>query len=240
MQTFKLSLLTLGIASMLAMASCGKGRPPAWAESEAEEPPAASDSSASEGSGEDESALADTESASEESLYPASSETSPIDVLQQDGSAFMLNYRNSDMGPKKEESCEQQSGGDPAKKAKCFSAWVEAQEREAIMFFQQTDDKSWWYRRFVIRDNRPVELNRVKCEFGKPQGTRVTVTTSGPDKAAAPKGTVPGKLDLEVPDGFTVILHDPGRGKVVYDSKVGLFSAPGKKKEVKEEEKKEE
>lgn len=219
MQTFKLSILPLCFS--LVLSGCAKGQS-TEADAPDEGQAAASEAEDEEAgeAGEQEEAAED-ESAEEKA--PEAPKTSPLDVLQHKGAAFVINFRNSDIGQKKDEECEKKSGGDPAKKAKCVTAAVEQVGREGIMFYQQTDNNSWWLLRFNIEDNKPVPINRIQVEFDKPQGTKVKVKTVGPDKAKGAKGSVPSAFVIEVPDEFAITVHDPDRGKVVYDSKVNLF-----------------
>jgi hypothetical protein len=221
MQVFKLSLLPLCVS--LGLAGCAKGQaadaPDAEQEAEASDQEEQEELEGEEDY-EDEEAAEEEEATEEAAKTP---ESSPLDVLQHEGATFVLNFRNSEMGEKKDAECEKKSGGDPAKKAKCVTAAVEKVGREGIMFYQQTDDQTWWLLRFAIEDDKPVPLNRVQVDFDKPQGTKVTVKTVGPDKAKSPKGSIPNKFVLDVPDEFAITMYDPTRGRVVYDSKVSLF-----------------
>ena len=221
MQIFKLSVLPLCIS--LGLAGCTKGQaadaPDAEQEAQASQQGEEEELKGEEGAEEEE---ADEAEAAQEQA-PKEPERSPLDVLQHEGSAFVLNFRNSEIGEKKDAECEKKSGGDPAKKAKCVTAAVEKIGREGIMFYQQTDDESWWLLRFNIKDDKPVPINRVQVEFGKPQGSKVTIKTVGPEKVPNAKGSIPNEFVIDAPDEFTITMLDPVRGKVVYDSKVSLF-----------------
>lgn len=215
------TLLSFGLA--IALASCvpAKGgeaaAPDGETQAEAAEAPA--DAADTDEAEERDSA---GEGESKEAAAPVSPKTSPVEVLQHKGAMFMLNYRNSDMGKQKEAACEKKTAGDPAKKAACMTAAVNAVKREGIAF-EQADDETWWYVRFYVDKGKQIELNRVQCEFGTPSGSKITVKTNGPDKARRAQGSVPSELVFDVPDEFSVTLHDPDRGAIVYDSKVGLL-----------------
>ena len=209
--------LAIGLAGCASAQGSGAATPESQAKAEAKDAP--EEQGASEGG-----TAADQggESADkQEASMPAASQTSPLEVLQHPGAMFIINYRNSDMGKAKEAACEKKAAGDPAKKAACMTAATNAVKREGILF-EQDDDQNWWYVRFHIAKGKQVELNRVRCEFGKPQGSKITVKTSGPDKARGAHGKVPSELEFDVPDEFRITLHDPQRGNIVYDSKVGL------------------
>ncbi|MBN1607525.1 MAG: hypothetical protein JW940_12890 [Polyangiaceae bacterium] len=225
MQTLKLAstILSVGLAIGLVGCASAQGSGAATPESQAKAEP--KDAPEEQGQGESAGATAADqggESAKEKEPAPtAAPKTSPAEVLQHPGAMFVINYRDSDMGKAKEAACEKKAAGDPAKKAACMTAASNAVKREGILF-EQDDDQNWWYVRFHIAKGKQVELNRVRCEFGKPQGSKITVRTSGADKARGAQGRVPSELEFDVPDEFTITLHDPQRGNIVYESKVGL------------------
>jgi hypothetical protein len=169
---------------------------------------------------EDSAQSSDSSSSSSSASDPT---TDPKSVLIREGTAFMLNHRDSDIGQKADEQCAKKSGDDVAKKANCLSAAINKMDREGILF-DQDDEGAWWYVRFGIVKGAKAEFNRVQIEVGEPSGKNITIKTTGADKAARRKGKVAGELKFEVPDEYTVILHDEGRGKLIYEPKMGLFS----------------
>jgi hypothetical protein len=223
MQTPQRVSTLVGIGLMMGLVGCasaqgsGAATPESPAQADAKEAPAEQGASTSGTTTDQGGEGAEKKEAS----MPAASKTSPLEVLQQPGAMFIINYRHSDMGKAKEAACEKKSAGDPAKKAACMTAATNAVKREGI-FFEQDDDQNWWYVRFHITKGKRVELNRVRCEFEQPRGSKITVKTSGPDKARSAQGKVPSELEFDVPDEFRITLSDPVRGNIVYDSKVGL------------------
>jgi hypothetical protein len=221
MKTLRLATTVLSVGLAIGSIGCassqgsGAAAPESQAKAEAKAPPAeqAAPAGAEQGSGSADKPEAGTS---------ASPKTSPLEVLQHTGAMFIINFRNSDMGKQKEAACEKAAAGDPAKKARCMTAATNAVKREGILF-EQDDDQNWWYVRFHIAKGKQIELNRVRCEFGTPHGSKITVKTSGPDKVARAQGKVPSELEFDVPDEFTITVHDPARGNIVYESKVGLI-----------------
>lgn len=211
----------LALSSALWLAACGGGssepETPADVDTDAEPseeaPSAATDEPAS------------AEEASSEAADPEPEEkkkgVDPEEVLIREGTTFMLNFRESDIGKKAEAACEKKSGDDVAKKANCLSKALNSMDREGIMFDE--DGGQWWYIRIGIEKGAKVEYNRVQVAVGKPEGNTIKLVTSGQDKAARRKGKVPSELKFEVPDEYTVILHDPDRGRMVFEPKLGLF-----------------
>jgi hypothetical protein len=158
-----------------------------------------------------------------EPAEPAYDAANPKNVLLHEGTAFMLNHRESDIGKKAEADCEKKSKGDVAKKANCLSTAINKMDREGFMFDEDEEGK-WWFIRIGIVKGAKVEYNKVLAEPGEPSGKRITIKTSGPDKAARKKGSVPSELQFEVPDEYRIILSDPDRGAMVFEPKMGLFN----------------
>ncbi len=221
------NLFPFALACIWLLPACGGSQP------EAEVPDDSAQTGAESNDGGDDTAAADesTAAAEEDAASDAEEEEAeakpagknPKDVLLREGTAFMLNHRESDIGKKAEEKCEKQSGDDVAKKANCLSKAINSMDREGVLFDE--DGEGWWYVRFAVVKGAKQEYNRVMVEPGEPSGNRITMKTSGKDKAKRRKGTVPSELNFEVPDEYTIILHDDSRGKLVFEPKMGLFGS---------------
>ncbi len=146
----------------------------------------------------------------------------PKETIVREGTAFMMNISESDVGKKIEEKCAKQSGDDIAKLSNCRSREINRVDREGFLFEQK--DGAWWYVRFAIVKGAKIEYNKLQIEVGEPSGNKLTIKTVGKDKVRR-KGTVPPELNFEVPDEYTVILNDPSRGKLVFEPKMGLFAS---------------
>lgn len=171
-----------------------------------------------EGSSEDAS---DDESASEEESSSGASGGSAKRLLTQEGTAFIHSFKKSEAGEKADERCEKASGGNAEKKGKCL-AKATPKTTSGIRFVKDKEG-TWWFIRFEVKNKKPIEHNRVKAEFGEDTGGKITIKTTGPDKGRGGKGAVPASFEIEVPDDYTVIIQEPGRGKTVYETKLGLF-----------------
>jgi len=212
----KLRKIAFCLVSTLAVAACGGSTP------EAEAPDAEESSEKAEkGDTGDEASGADSEEATE-AEPPAPSGPDPRDVLLKDEAVFVINFTESDVGKAAEEKCEKQSKGDPAKRAKCMSAVMKRVTREGFAF-QEDESGDLYYIWFSIQKNKRLIHNKVKCELGEPKGNKITITTSGPDKAPRRKGKAPATIELEVQDEYTIISEDPSKGRVVYETRLGLF-----------------
>ncbi len=203
---------------MLSLPACGGSKPAA-------ETPADADAAQDEGADAEASkdAAPEPEAEPEPEPEPEAAGVDPEEILIREGTAFVLNIGESDIGKKIDEKCAKQAGDDIAKKSNCRSKAINSMDREGFLFEQKNG--AWWYVRFGIIKGAKAEFNKVQIEVGEPQGNKLTIKTSGQDKASRRRGTVPKELEFEVPDEYTIILHDPKRGKLVFDPKMGLFDS---------------
>jgi len=214
---------------LLMVAGCGAGKP---AESPDDEAKATAEADSKEG-GSDEAAAdsssdepAESDSAGEaEPEKEAEPKQEAQRLLTEEGTSFLYDFSKSEAGEKAKERCEKSSGGNAEKNAKCMATATKAVKPQGFKFDRdkETED-GWLFVRFEIRGTKPVELNRVKAEFADDTGAKITVKTQGPDKARGGK-PVPASFEIEMPDRYTIIINEPGRGKSVYEPKLGLFDA---------------
>lgn len=213
---------------LLMVVGCGAGKPAenpddANAAAEADAKEGAADETSADASG-DEPADSDREGDAE-----AEKESEPKveaqRLLTEEGTSFLYDFSKSEAGEKAKERCEKSSGGNAEKNAKCMATATKAVKPQGFKFERDKDSEDGWvFVRFEIRGTRPIETNRVKAEFADDSGTKVTIKTKGPDKARGGK-PVPASFDIEMPDRYTIIIDEPGRGKSVYEPKLGLFDA---------------
>ena len=214
---------------LLMVAGCGGGKP---AESPEDEAKASAEADSKEGDAEeaaadsgDESAASESEGAADEAEKEAEPKQEAQRLLTEEGTSFLYDFSKSEAGEKAKERCEKSSGGNAEKNAKCMATATKAVKPQGFKFERDKDSEDGWvFVRFEIRGTRPVEINRVKAEFADDTGSKITVKTQGPDKARGGK-PVPASFEIEMPDRYTIIINEPGRGKSVYEPKLGLFDA---------------
>lgn len=207
----------------VTLSGCAAGTPAPDTPDDESKPTVEADSKESES--ED---TASSESSEEPAKGEAEKESEPSKdaerLLTQEGTAFLYDFSQSDPGLKAKEKCEKSSKGNAEKNAKCMSSASKSVKPQGFKFERdkETED-GWLFVRFEIHGgNRPVETNRVKAVFADDTGKKVTIKTQGPDKARGGK-PVPASFEIEVPDDYTLIIVEPGRGKSVYEPKLGMF-----------------
>jgi hypothetical protein len=173
----------------------------------------------------DEESEAEDESADSEGSASDSAPSAPAErLLKQEGTAFLYDFSKSEAGIKAEERCDKSSAGDAAKKANCMNQATKAVKPQGFKFERDKENPDvWWFVRFEIKGTKPIEHNRVKAEFSDDSGKKITIKTTGPDQARPAKGSVPASFEIELPDEYTLIINEPGKGKMIYEPKLGLF-----------------
>ena len=221
---------TFGALVVLLMVSgCGGGGKPAdspddeaKATAEADSKESESEATAADSSGDEAS---DSDGGGEAEAEAAEPKKDAKRLLTEEGTSFLYDFSKSEAGEKAKERCDKSSGDNAEKNAKCMAAATKAVKPQGFKFDRDKDSEDGWiFVRFEIRGTRPVEINRVKAEFADDTGSKVTIKTQGPDKARGGK-PVPASFEIELPDQYTLIINEPGRGKSVYEPKLGLFDA---------------
>jgi len=207
----------------VTLSGCAAGTPAPDAPEEESKATAEADSKESK-SDDAESSESSDKPAADEAEKESEPKAEAQRLLTQEGTSYLYDFSQSDPGLKAKEKCEKSSKGNAEKNAKCMSNATKAIKPQGFKFERdkETED-GWLFVRFEIHGgNRPVETNRVKAEFADDTGKKVTIKTQGPDKARGGK-PVPASFEIEVPDDYTLIIVEPGRGKSVYEPKLGLF-----------------
>ena len=207
----------------VTLSGCAAGTPPADAPDEESKATAEADSK--ESKSED---AASSEASDEPAQGEAEKESEPSKdaerLLTQEGTAFLYDFSQSDPGLKAKEKCEKSSKGNAEKNAKCMSSASKSVKPQGFKFERDkgTED-GWLFVRFEIHGgNRPVETNRVKATFADDTGKR------SPSRRKARTRPVVESLCQQVSKSRfrTTNAHHrrPGRGKSVYEPKLGMFN----------------
>ncbi len=221
---------TLGIGFIVV--ACAGTTPPAENPEESSSTEQSADSGSSDMASEESSEESDEsagdgeagEGDTEGSQSGSESTESAKRLLTQEGTSFLYDFSRSDPGMKAKERCEKSSGGDAVKNANCMNKATKAVRTQGFKFERDKEQPDqWWFVRFEIKGHKPIEHNRVKAEFADDSGKKITIKTTGPDKARAPKGAVPASFEIELPDQYTLVIEEPGKGKMIYEPKLGLF-----------------
>jgi len=221
--------LGLALSSWLFLAACGASSQSAASPS-SESAPAASASPGSEaastsatpsaGKGEHGKEAGAAPKAEAPSTKPAS--RPPREVLELKDTVFFLAYNESDLGKAAEASCSK-LGKNPKAMAAC-KAKAREQVDEGYRFEQDKEGTMWW---LVVnrKGNALVTLHRVRFEYGTETDTTIVIKPEGKDAGSKPWRKPPSEVKFDVPNEYRIIVHDPERGKLVYEAKVGIANA---------------
>jgi hypothetical protein len=63
----------------------------------------------------------------------------------------------------------------------------------------------------------------IQFMVGEEKSDWVEIKPVGKDKGIAPMARIPRKLEIELPNDFTIVMKDPEFGPLSFDAKIGLF-----------------
>jgi hypothetical protein len=152
------------------------------------------------------------------STKPAS--RAPREVLELKDTVFFLVYGESDVGKAAEASCSRSSGKNPKAMAACMAKAREPAD-EGYRFEQDKEGTLWW---LVVsrRGNALTTLHRIRFTYGPETDTTIVIKPEGKDAGSRPWRKAPAEVTFEVPNEYRIVVHDPERGRLVYDAKVGV------------------
>lgn len=208
---------------VLALAGCGGSKQPAAspsspasaspsASSAPEAPPApapeASASAAPAAPASDDSGLA----AEEKPSQP------PIDLMTQTDEAFVINFDNSDIGAKADKACK---SSNPARKAKCRKRKRSKFLADVLQFKKK--GKKIIFKIYKRKGTRVTLLSTDEVKLTQKSDNTVTVEVTHKGRMPRLLFTHRRKFEVTVPNDYSIRLHEPKYGKLVYDGKVDVL-----------------
>jgi hypothetical protein len=151
-------------------------------------------------------------------------ERSPAAVLKgltHPGVVFMVEYSLTDAYQRATEACTAEAGADEKKRGECPGKVRERFGADVIRFREDDDGRLWWlvYQR---KGDDLVETHSTRVELDVSAAPTVTMTTIGHGKGKRPLFKGLSRVELGVPNEYSIEIHDPELGHLVYDAKVGL------------------
>jgi outer membrane murein-binding lipoprotein Lpp len=151
-------------------------------------------------------------------------ERTPKDIVTAGDTAFVFNFKASEVGSKAEAKCDEQAAGDMKKRAECLSTRQKKFGTKILRFVNKGkgEKEDWWWVTYDRRGSQLVTLHKLKFEFGPETKSTIAILPRGKDKGLAPMGHVPRKVEITVPNEYSIELNDPVHGRLVYEAKIGI------------------
>jgi hypothetical protein len=152
---------------------------------------------------------------------PDRSPAAVLKGLTHPGVAFVVEYSLTDAYQRAADACTAQAGADEKKRSECPKKVRERFGADVIRFREDNDGRLWWmiYRR---KGDDLVETHSTRIELDASTAPTVTMTTIGHGNGKRPLLKGLSRVELGVPNEYSIEIHDPELGHLVYDAKVGV------------------
>ena len=144
----------------------------------------------------------------------------PIELLTNSNATYMLNFPESEVGKTAQEECEE-AGGNQGEIMACVQKARSKIPIESLRFVKKGNEY-WWITLNRYKGNL-MKWHIIQFQVGEEKTDWVALRPMGKDKGIAPMARVPHKLEIELPNDFSIVMKDPEYGKLAFDAKIGLF-----------------
>jgi len=144
----------------------------------------------------------------------------PVELLTNSNATFILNFNESDAGKTAKEQCEQSDSSRDEITA-CLQKARAKISIESLRFIKKGGEY-WWVTLNRYKGNL-LKWHVIQFQVGEEKSDWVALKPFGKDKGIAPMARIPRKLEIELPNDFTIVMKDPEFGKLTFDAKIGLF-----------------
>ena len=144
----------------------------------------------------------------------------PIELLTNSNATYMLNFPESEVGKTAKQECEE-AGGDRGEITACIQKARAKIPIESLRFVKKGGEY-WWITLNRYKGNL-MKWHIIQFQVGEEKVDWVALKPLGKDKGIAPMARVPRKLEIELPNDFSIVMNDPEFGKLAFDAKIGLF-----------------
>ena len=145
----------------------------------------------------------------------------PLDLLTGNNVVYVFNFPGSAVGTSAKEQCESRADN-PAAARECIAKERGKIPVESVRFVKDGFGQYWWVTLNRYKGNL-LKWHKIQFLPGKQDADSVSLTLTGKDKGIAPMPHVPGALNVELPNDYSIVISDPEYGPMMYDAKIGLL-----------------
>ena len=145
----------------------------------------------------------------------------PLDLLTGNNVVYVFNFTSSAVGTSAKEQCESRADN-PAAARECVAKERGKIPVESVRFVKDGFGQYWWVTLNRYKGNL-LKWHKIQFVPGKQDDDSVSLTLTGKDKGIAPMPHVPGALNVELPNDYSIVIKDPEYGPMMYDAKIGLL-----------------
>jgi hypothetical protein len=145
----------------------------------------------------------------------------PLDMLTGNNVVYVFNFTGSAVGTSAKEQCESRADN-PTAARECVAKERGKIPVESVRFVKDGHGQYWWVTLNRYKGNL-LKWHKIQFLPGKQDDDSVSLTLTGKDKGIAPMPHVPGALNVELPNDYSIVIKDPDYGPMMYDAKIGLL-----------------
>lgn len=146
----------------------------------------------------------------------------PADLITGPNLVYVFNFNDSVVGQNAKNDCNEKFGDSKKELAACLEKARSKVPVESVRFIKETSGDLWFITYNRYKGNL-LKWHKVQFQVGKESSDRVTLNLVGKDRGIAPMASVPRSIDVELPNDYTIVVHDRDLGAMSYDAKIGMI-----------------
>jgi hypothetical protein len=226
MRTIARSLISVLVLASASVA-CGSAPAPAAVAPESSPPPATPEPAAEPAEQNDAPATATSSSESQAEPDPRADglrkpSRPPADLITGPNLLYVFNFGDSAVGQNAKSACSEVAGDSPKDLAACLEKARSKVPVESVRFVKESSGELWYITYNRYKGNL-LKWHKLQFQVGKETSDRVTLNLLGKDRGIAPMASVPRSVDVELPNDYTIVVHDREHGRMSFDAKIGMM-----------------
>jgi hypothetical protein len=146
----------------------------------------------------------------------------PLELISIPNVVFIFNFKESEVGLAAKSRCDEEAPDDPREHRACLD---KARGKVPVEFtrFVKDDSGQWWWVTYNKYKGNLLKYHKIQFTPGEETAESIVLKPFGKDKGIAPMAKVPRTLQIDLPNDYSIVLHDREFGKMVFDAKIGLM-----------------
>jgi hypothetical protein len=226
MRTIARSLISALALATLSV-GCGSAAAPTAQAPEASPPPATPEPAAEPTEPADVPTTTSSDTGTDEAVDPRADglrkpSRPPADLITGPNLLYVFNFNDSAVGQSAKNECKERAGDSAKDLAACLEKARSKVPVESVRFVKETSGELWFITYNRYKGNL-LKWHKLQFQVGKESSDRVTLNLLGKDRGIAPMASVPRSVEVELPNDYTIVVHDREHGAMSYDAKIGMM-----------------
>jgi hypothetical protein len=146
----------------------------------------------------------------------------PADLITGPNLVYVFNFKDSAVGESAKNECGEKFGDSKQELAACLEKARSKVPVESVRFVKETSGDLWFITYNRYKGNL-LKWHKLQFQVGKETSDHVVLNLVGKDRGIAPLASVPRSVEVELPNDYTIVVHDRELGRMSYDAKIGMI-----------------